>query len=73
MAEKIKIVDMKRLPSPDPQRMGKTDRLFVVDAGSGNRLVVRLPDEEFDEDKLAAAVKAELAERGAWIGRELEI
>lgn len=73
MPETIKILDMKRLPSPDPERMGKLDRLFVIEAGQGIRLVVRLPDDGFDDDKLKAAVKAELAERGSWIGRQMEL
>jgi len=73
MPEKVKVISMQRLPSADPQRLGKHDRLFVVEVAPGNNLVVRVPDEGFDEAKLAAAIKAELQERGKWVGRELEI
>lgn len=73
MADKCKVLSMQRLPSADPQRLGKYDRLFVVEVAAGNTLVVRVPDEGFDEAKLQAAIRAELQERGKWVGRELEL
>lgn len=73
MADKVKIMSMQRLPSADPQRLGKYDRLFVVQVAAGNSLVVRVPDEGFDQAALQAAIKAELQERGKWVGREIEV
>lgn len=73
MADKVKVISMQRLPSADPQRLGKYDRLVVVEVAAGNSIVVRVPDEGFDEEKLKTAVKAELQERGKWVGRELTL
>lgn len=73
MPDKVKIISMQRLPSADPQRLGKYDRLFAVEVAPGNSLIVRVPDEGFDESKLAAAIKVELQERGKWVGRELTL
>ncbi len=73
MAQKVKVLDVRRLPSMQPGRLGKHDRLvtFQVEGGGGDTVTV--PDEQFDDEHVQAAIADALKERGAWIGRELEV
>ena len=73
MPDTVKIVTTQKLPSTDPQRMGKYDRLFVVELTPGTNLFVRVPDEDFTKEKLVAAIKAEVAERSEWTGKEITL
>lgn len=73
MPTEFTIHDLRRIPSPDPQRMGKEDVLVTVLIEGGSYRIVRLPGEDFDEAKLKAAVKVQLAERAKWAGKKLSI
>ena len=73
MAETFTVVDVRRMPSPNPQRMGKYDQMVVYELGPGQRFVLSLPAEGFTEETLRAAVKADLAERGKWLNREIKL
>jgi hypothetical protein len=70
---KFKVVDVRRLPSADPRRMGKYDRLVMLELGPNLRDTVTVADEEFTEAKVKTAVEALMKERGAWVGREFEV
>lgn len=67
------VLDMQDLPSTDPKRLGKLDRIIVWETEPGVRGVVRLPVEEFTEDTLRAAVRATVEERGKWLRRKLPL
>lgn len=73
MPDTVKVVEVKKLPSVDPQRLGQYDRIFVVEVTPGDNLFVRVPDKDFTEEKLRAAIKAELQERSAWAGKEISL
>ena len=73
MPEQAKVIDYRKIPSPDPKRVGKQDSLYVVEASGGVRVVIRIPAESKDPDALKKAVQAELQERGQQIGRTLEL
>jgi len=68
MAE-IRILDTRRLLATDPARAGKSDRLVFYSADGGPVRTLRLPDEGLTEDRIKAAVKADLAELGALKGK----
>jgi len=72
MAE-VKIVDARRIPSPDPERLGKWDLMVQYEADGGVRGIVRVPDEAVTDEAVKAAVKADLAGRAAWVGRKLQV
>lgn len=69
----VKIVDVRDVPSPEPERVGKFDRVVTYSVDAYRMYVTRLPAEDFSEEKLKARIKAEIAERGTWIGREMKI
>lgn len=73
MAVKVKVVDTRRIPSSDPNRMGKYDQLVVYETGPGQRYAVVIPDEEFTEERLKRAIQEDLQERGKWVGKEFEV
>jgi len=70
---KIKIVDHRIIPSPDPKRLGKKDVLQVVEVEGAGTVVVRLPQEDHSDEKLKAEIKAQMEERSKHVGREIEL
>lgn len=73
MAKMFKITDSRRIPSLEPGRLGKDDMLIIVSVDNGVQFPVRLPAEDYDDEKLKAAVNALLTERGGIVGREIEL
>ena len=73
MAKQVKVIDYRKLPSPDPKRLGKFDRMYVVEPEAGVRVVVRIPDETYSDEKLRDAIRKELTERGTEVSRTIEI
>ncbi len=67
------ILDMQDLPSPDPKRRGKMDRIVVYEIAPDNRAVLRMPKEEFTEDTLRAGVRAQQEERGQWLSKSFRL
>lgn len=62
----FKVIDTRRLPSPDPARMGQWDTLVVYELDPMRRYSVLVPGDPLTKEALVAAVKADLAERGQW-------
>ena len=73
MAKKVEIKDFRKIPSPDPKRLGKVDRVYIVETDPGVRLVIRVPDEDFTDAKLVEAIRAEIQTRGTEIAKPIEI
>jgi len=73
MPTELTIKDVRRLPSANPKRMGKYDRLVVYEVAPGQAYVITAPDEDFTEAKLAEAIKTDLAERGEWVGKKITV
>lgn len=79
-AGKIRIIDRVRVPSPDPARIGKFDYMITYMDPAMRAGVVTIHAELLDgkpdaaqESVIAAAVKAEVAERTKWAGREIAV
>ena len=73
MPATVKLIDTRRLPSPDADRLGKFDVLIIYETAAGQRGFVRVPVEDLTDEAIAVAVKADLAERAAWAGREISL
>jgi hypothetical protein len=79
-AGKIRIIDRVRVPSPDPTRIGKFDYMVTYMDPAMRAGVVTIhaelvdgkPDSE-QERIIANAIKAEVAERTKWAGREISV
>ncbi|MBA7710614.1 hypothetical protein ES703_119559 [subsurface metagenome] len=58
MPTKFKIFDIRKVPSADPARVGKYDRM---------------PEDEFTEERMLQAIKEDIAERAKFTGKEYEV
>ena len=68
MAE-FKIVDLHDIPAIDPARQGKQDKLVTYELSDGRRRLLRVPAEGVTEAKIVDAIKKELGELKAIIGK----
>jgi hypothetical protein len=71
--EQVRIVDVRKLPSPDPQRYGKDDAIVLYELAPGTRYSVRLPAENLTDATITAAIRADMTERGKWQGKQLQL
>ena len=73
MPTKFKVFDVRRVPSADPERIGKMDMLVMYELDAMRRYIVRIPEEEFSEDRMKEEIKKDMAEREKFTGKEYEI
>ena len=73
MPTKFRIFDVREVPSAEPTRMGKYDQLVMYELDPMRRYIVRIPSEEFTEERMKEAVKADMAKRAEFTGKEYEI
>lgn len=73
MPTKFKIFDVRKVPSAEPDRVGKYDQLVMYELDPMRRYIIKVPEEEFTEEKMLEAVKADMAERALYTGKEYEI
>lgn len=73
MPTKFKVFDVRKVPSGDPARVGKYDQLVMYELDPMRRYIVRIPEEDFSEDRMIEAVKADMAERAKFTGKEYEL
>jgi len=69
----ITITDVRRLPAGDPKRIGKYDKAIIYRVDTGETYLTVLPEEDFTEEKLKAAVAKEAEERGKLINKKITI
>lgn len=68
---KFKVKDVRKVPSPDDNRVGRMDHLITYELDPFRVYMVRVPKEEVTEPDIVAAVKADLASIEQFIGKEL--
>ena len=73
MPTKFKVFDIRRVPSADPERIGKMDMLVMYELDPMRRYIVRIPEEEFTEERMKEEIKKDMAEREQFTGKEYEI
>jgi hypothetical protein len=73
MPTKFKVFDVRKVPSAEPERIGKFDQLIMYELDPMRRYIVRIPAEEFSEDRMKQEIKKDMAEREAFTGKEYEI
>jgi hypothetical protein len=76
----VKIVDMFEIPSGQPERLGKYDVIVTYTDEAMRTRTVTIPREDIegksDADRIAIitkAIRAKEAERGAVVGKSIEI
>jgi hypothetical protein len=79
-AGKVRIIDRVKVPSPDPGRVGKFDYMITYIDEAMRAGVVTMWAEILDgktdaeqERLIAERIKAEIAERVKWTGREISV
>ena len=73
MPTKFTVFDVRRVPSAEPDRIGKYDQIVMYELDPMRRYIVRIPEEKFTEDEMKRAVKEDIAQREAYTGKEYEI
>jgi len=72
MPTKFKIFDVRRVPSAEPDRIGKYDQLVMYELDPMRRYIVRIPEEGFNEATMIKVVKEDMAARAEYTGKEYE-
>ena len=72
MPTKFKLYDVREVPSAEPTRIGKYDQLVMYELDAMRRYIVRIPSEEFTEERMIRAVKEDMAKRAEYTGKEYE-
>ena len=73
MPTKFKIFDVRRVPSAEPDRIGKYDQLVMYELDPMRRYIVRIPEEKFNEEEMKRAIKEDMIQREQYTGKEYEI
>lgn len=79
-AGRIRIIDRTRIPSPEPNRIGKYDEIITYMDEAMRTYILTLPSEELEGkteaeqlEIITVRIKAQVQERGRWVGREIAI
>jgi len=69
----FKVIDIRRLPATDPKRMGRWDKVVIYELDDAQRHTVLVPEENLTDQVVIAAVRSDIKERGAWLGRSFQL
>ena len=73
MPIKFRVFDVRKVPSAEPERIGKFDQLVMYELDPMRRYIIRIPAEEFSEERMKEEIKKDMAEREAFTAKEYEI
>ena len=71
--QQFKVLQIRDIPSLRRDRLGKWDKVVLYELPGGERYTVSVPAEDFTEQKLVEAVKADLKERARWQGKTFRL
>jgi hypothetical protein len=69
----VKILDKRDFPSSDPKRIGKFDVVVTYQVDAFHTYLVTVPKETFSDSTLVEAIKKDIHEREAYVGKEFKI
>lgn len=70
---KFTILNVRRVPSVDPDRIEKYDYMVTYEVPPIQRYLIRIPEEEFSEERMIEAIREEIALGSGFIGKEYEM
>lgn len=73
MAEPCKIIDTRRIPSSEPNRVGKLDWLVTYALDAYRTYMVTIPVDKLTEDIIKDAVRKDVEAITRWVGKELSL
>lgn len=71
--ETFKIIDVRRVPSAYPDRLGKLDYLVTYQLDAYRTYMVAIPKDELSDEIIKDAVKKDLSAMEKFTGREYEL
>jgi len=69
----FKVLDVRKVPSPEDGRVGKLDHLITYQLDPFRTYMVRIPKDVINEADITAAVKKDLESIERFAGREFEL
>ena len=72
-AKEVTILATVDVPASSPDRTGKTDVLVTYRIGPYQSGMVRIPKETFTEEKVKAAVKADVELKAKYVGMTFKV
>mgnify|MGYP000409697056 CR=1 FL=1 len=69
----FKVLQIRDIPSLRRDRLGRWDKVILYELPSGDRYTVSIPREEFNEQRLIEAVRADIEERARWQGKTFRL
>jgi len=73
MAVSFKVIDVRRIPSAEPSRVGKLDFLVTYQLDAYRTYMVTIPRDELSEDVIREAVSKDIAAIEKWTGTEFTV
>ena len=73
MAQSFKVIDTRRIPSGDPNRIGKLDWLVTYQLDAYRTYMVTIPKDELSEAEIKDAVRKDIEAIGRWVGQEFTL
>jgi len=70
---KFKVLDVRKIPSPDEHRIGQLDHLVTYKLDEFRTYMVRIPKDPITKDDIKDAVKADLEAIERFTGKEFEL
>ena len=70
---KFKVVDVRKIPSPDAGRIGRLDHLVTYQLDQFRTYMVRIPKDVIEEKDVTDAVRADLEGIERFTGKEFEL
>lgn len=67
---KFKVLDVRKIPSPDDIRVGRLDHLVTYQLDPFRTYMVRIPKDTIEESDVIEAVKTDLAGIERFTGKE---
>jgi len=71
--QKVKVLDVRDVPSTEPGRIGKIDVLVTYQLDPTHIYMVRIPKEEFTDEKVREVIRRDVEEKRKWVGKELTL
>ena len=73
MALNFKVIDTRKIPSADPNRIGKLDWLVTYQLDAYHTYVVTIPTDELTEDVIKEAVRKDVEAVQRFAGKEFTL
>jgi len=71
--QSFKVIDTRRIPSADPNRIGKLDWLVTYQLDAYRTYIVTIPEDELTEEIIKRYVRKDLEAAEKFTGREFTL